>query len=121
MRFANGLAIFQRTNSRTSWNLASFHSPHSLTWRWILSFDLPKRGQGRWFYFSHYGNRTSQWVLFFFRFRLGWQTQEPMWYRDMYLRLRDKVDIAERNMWPGPAYRKPPPLPPITDRNTSVH
>lgn len=28
-----------RTNVRRSWVLASYHSPHSLTWRWADAAD----------------------------------------------------------------------------------
>ena len=32
-----GLGLFNRTNSRSLFNIASWHNPRSLTWRWILS------------------------------------------------------------------------------------
>ena len=33
----NGLELFRRTNNRLSINLASFHSPRSITWSWIIA------------------------------------------------------------------------------------
>jgi hypothetical protein len=106
-----GLAIFQRTNSRGLINLASWHSPHSLTWRWILSANW--RGGSLWrphcFASRHdYGGKApAHWCLAAGVGRLGaarisrdnngigwdvsllgvslqWSSQRPMWFRDLY-------------------------------------
>jgi hypothetical protein len=90
-----GLKFFTRTSDRRCWNLASYHSPHSLTWSWILSLSLPRPGEGRWFHFYRTRNNTGlHWLLQIARIALRWQTQRPMFYRDMYYRLRDKKDEA---------------------------
>jgi hypothetical protein len=89
-----GLKFFSRTNSRGTWNLASYHSPHSLTWRWIVSIDLPRRGEGRWrpgWYWSpHNSGGQAYFQILKVGIRLHWQ--RPMWYRDMYQRARDEAD-----------------------------
>jgi hypothetical protein len=120
MRFKNGLTIWERTSSRDVWNIAAHHPPHSMTWTWILSFGLPRRGEGRWFYFGYAPGQGQRWHLQFFKFSLHWHRQEPMWYRDLYNRLSEERAIASGMMWPGPAYVPPPPLPPITTSNTDT-
>lgn len=35
-----GFAAFKRTSSKRSWNVASYHHPRSLTWRWLLHISL---------------------------------------------------------------------------------
>jgi len=84
MKFRSGLALFQRTNSRGHYNLAAFHSPHSLTWTWILSVTVS--GEFHWPRFrrwkTNYGPQYSLALPF-----LCFQThrQHPMWYRDLYI------------------------------------
>lgn len=94
MKFRTGLALFTRTNDRGLWNVASFHSPHSITWSWILSFRFPKKGQGRWlpFFHSYRGNNGLQWHVAFAKCGIQWQRQNPMWYRDVLNRKRDRED-----------------------------
>ena len=104
----NGLSFFRRTNSAGCWNLASFHNPHSLTWSWILSFDLPRTDEGRWLYFSKYRANTGlQWSLQVARMCLRWHRQRPMFYRDLYYRLRDEHDFRPRAAMPRPPLRSP--------------
>ena len=90
-----GLMFFTRCSGEGCWNLASFHSPHSMTWSWVLSFRLPRsRDEGRWFHFSRYrSNDGLQWWLQIARISISWHRQRPMWYRDCYMRLRDKQDV----------------------------
>lgn len=94
MRFKNGLALFTRTNSKGTYNLASFHSPHSLTWRWIVAVALPRRGEGRWrptwFWSPH--NSGGQAAIGFLKVSLRFHWQRPMWFRDLYHRQRDEID-----------------------------
>lgn len=89
-----GLKLIRRTNSPRCWNLASYHSPHSLTWRWVLTLQLPHSDFGRWRpSFSRYrDNNGLQWIASFMRCTLQWSVQRPMWYRDMYIRMRDERD-----------------------------
>lgn len=121
MRFRNGLALFTKTNSRRLWNIASYHSPHSLTWRWLIAFSLggweARRLWPIWMpYRTNYG---LQWVI---RLPwigiLRWGQQRPMWYRDLYMRMRDEQDFKSGHL------RTSDPLPPIVfpdEASTSVH
>lgn len=44
-----GVAVWWRTSDRFRLNLASYHSPYSLTWSWIVSFRRPRSSdEGRW-------------------------------------------------------------------------
>lgn len=124
MRFGNGLALLSRTNSKGHWNLASFHSPHSLTWRWILSFSRFRSDEARilplwWLTPSNQGARWGFRIPFVGV--VSYQTQRPMWYRELYMRRRDERDFGEGRARKGSAYVEPPPLPPIAPANTSVH
>jgi hypothetical protein len=94
------LALIAKTNCKGGWNIASFHSPHSLTWRWILTLTTPQPDQGRWLYFHRYrDNQGLKWHLAVAKFALAWQTQQPMWYRDMYMRMRDEEDQRRGMLW----------------------
>ena len=86
-----GIGFLTKTSGKGSWNLLSFHSPHSLTWSWLISFQLPRHGEGRWLGF-HRMQGQQKWLLQVAKFGLGWSSQEPMWYRDMYWRLVRKRD-----------------------------
>lgn len=89
----SALKLFSRTNSKGHWNIASWHSPHSITWSWILSLSVLRRGEGRWFYFSPFRtNAGLQWILTLSRLRLQWHRQRPMWYRDALNRKRAQED-----------------------------
>lgn len=89
-----GLKLLHRTSSQHCWNLASYHSPHSLTWRWCLSLTLPHSDFGRWrpTFWKYRDNNGLQWAVGFLRFYMQWHVQKPMWYRDLYTRLRDERD-----------------------------
>ena len=90
----NGLKFFSRPSGKCYWDIASYHSPHSMTWSWILSFNLPRsRDEGRWLYFSrHRNNAGMEGSLQVARMCLRWHRQRPIWYRDCYKLLRDKQD-----------------------------
>jgi len=93
MRVMSGLALFRRTSNSGCWNLASFHSPHSLTWSWILSFSLPQGDSGRWLGFHRWQtNQGQQWLLQIARCDLQWRRQRPIWYRHLYQKQRDEID-----------------------------
>lgn len=56
-----GLSLFSETNSDSLWNIASYHHPDSITWRWSLSFSKGRRFRGDdgkwaggWFVARHY-------------------------------------------------------------------
>jgi len=123
MRLSSGLTVFTRTNSPGYWNIAAYHSPHSLTWRWVLSFARQRRdGNFLWplLWWYRLPNGCLHWG---FRIPLigtiNWQAQEPMWYRDMYMKLRTRVDQEDGMLWlpdnhPEKIHREPqkPPIPP---------
>jgi len=95
MRFKNGLALFQRTSAKRTVNIASFHSPHSLTWTWILSFNFLERGSGEHKVWPLYAvsKHSKQWMLRVpFVGYFMWHRQEPMWYRDLFAKARDRED-----------------------------
>lgn len=82
----NGLHFFTRTSDRRCWNIAAFHSPHSLTWSWILSFSYDG-GRIRPHWYGYKDNNGLQWgfripLIGFIR----WSRQQPMWFRDLYHR-----------------------------------
>lgn len=96
-----GLALMTKTNNKGGWNLAAYHSWHSLTWRWILAFNLPVRGQGRWrpTFWTYRDNSGRQWGFGIVKFYLQWHSQQPMWYRHMYARLSDETEQRAGRMW----------------------
>lgn len=106
-----GLSLLRRTSNRRTINLASWHSPHSLTWSWILSasWSLPSYERPVWnwsrvgphrFYGARVGSIASvylcrdnggrQWGLCLLGARLNWSRQRPMWFRDLYRRQCDE-------------------------------
>lgn len=86
-----GLKFFTRTSSSRLFNIAAYHSPHSLTWSWVLSFSFERQVRPLW-----YGYRTNGGYHCGLRIPLVgvfmWQKQRPMWYRDLYQRKRDEAD-----------------------------
>lgn len=113
-----GLTLFSRTMPQRRWLIASWHSPHSLTWRWFVDFYLFDRGHRRawplgWKYGRPNGNLSCGFVVpWVGAFSL--QTQKPMWFRNLYMRLRDEQDQREGMLWlndrhPHKIHETPPP------------
>lgn len=110
-----GLALMRKTNSRKTFNLASFHSPHSLTWSWILSLRFSegvtfrprfmKRDDG---FNVGFGNMLSaysykqsggrEWEINFLTVGLHYSPQRPMWFRDMFWRADDEREALKRRI-----------------------
>lgn len=91
-----GLRFFTKTSSG-SWNIASYHNPHSLTWSWLLNFSFFRADEGRWrpLWWSYPTNGGPHWgIRIPLVGLLHWQTQQPMYYRDLYVRKRDEEDQA---------------------------
>lgn len=103
-----------RTNDKFGPHLY-WHSPHSLTWSWILrvhpiGFVKPSwawhrnpiglgGGIPRVIFLSWYhSNNGIQWQAHFFGLAVSWSRQRPMWFRDMYRRAMDKTEEAERQL-----------------------
>lgn len=112
-----GLEFFRKTNCKHLYSLASFHSPHSLTWSWILSIDLRRHNQGnswRPVFHAHRNNNGLQWMLRIpFVCLFQWHRQQPMWYRDMYNRQYERQMQSEGLLLlpddhPNKVYRRPP-------------
>lgn len=83
-----GFQIFEKNNEGSRlW--AAYHSPHSLTWRWTVS--LHKRFEvTRWFSaICQKHNYGSQTYVMFGWWALRISTQKPMWYRDLYQKVRN--------------------------------
>jgi hypothetical protein len=120
-----GLAVLRRTSSKRCWNLASYHSPHSLTWRWLIGltfggvFSRPRlymspretfmgaRNPFPAFAFNigiagasastnNYGWQFAAWM---FGIHLHFHQQAPMWYRTLYQRARDEADQLSGRAW----------------------
>ncbi|PRD42112.1 hypothetical protein C5748_18350 [Phyllobacterium phragmitis] len=117
-----GFAAFKRTSGKRSWNIASYHSPHSLTWRWLIGLSLGSVGSRPRLYMTpshHYPGMKNPFVAFAFNVgfagasastnNYGWQfgawmlgvhlnfsQQRPMWYRDMIQRAWNEKDDAAR-------------------------
>lgn len=99
-----GLRLFSRTSDSRAWSLASYHSPHSLTWSWSLSFLLFRGDEKRWGW-------PLGWLC---RYNTGWQLgirvpfagilylsrQHAMWFRDMWLQKRNEE--IKNGEWPSP-------------------
>jgi hypothetical protein len=120
-----GFAALKRTSSKRSWNLASYHSPHSLTWRWLISVSFGNMFTRPRIYMTpvdHYPGMKNPFVAFAFNIGIagasastnnyGWQfaawmfgihvhfsQQQPMWYRDLYHRARDEADQLSGRAW----------------------
>lgn len=115
-----GLKFFRRTSGPGSWNLASYHSPHSMTWRWLIGFTRFRGDEARVrpLWWSYRDNGGLQWG-----FRVPWigvvrfSQQRPMWFRDLYTRLQDRLH-EERFEKP-----EPPPRHQLTviDGGQSLH
>ena len=107
-----GFSIFERDNTGSRlW--AAYHSPHSLTWRWTAW--IRKRDEmPQWFKFRHDRNNTGgDWIFCLFRLVFSFNTQRPMWYRDLYRRAKEQADMmacqqrmAERQVPLGHEFEK---------------
>ena len=110
-----GLKLFSKTSCKKTFNVASFHSPHSLTWSWILSFRRhevirpkfyarrSKDGIGAGFgtLISAYAYRTNNgltWDVCLFWHGLHFTRQSPTWYRDMFWRADDEREELNRRV-----------------------
>lgn len=91
-----GLKFFTKTSQVRTWVIASYHSPHSLTWSWCLDFHLFSKGERvirRSLYFAYRNHpSTLQWgVVIPFIGLIYWNRQQPMWYRDLWRRQNDEI------------------------------
>jgi len=120
-----GFAAFKSTSGKRSWNIASYHSPHSLTWRWLIGLTIGSVFARPRIYMSarntfmgeidpfptfafnvgfaggsasknNYGWQFAAWI---FGLHLHFSQQRPMWYRDLYHRARDEADQLSGLAW----------------------
>lgn len=98
------LSLFTRT-SGSGINIAAWHSPHSLTWRWLLGAGFQRiefaKPRGMWkndgYFITRAGSIGSLLSGYAMRHNGGWQfgltvlglalsfsQQRPMWFRDLY-------------------------------------
>jgi len=118
----SGLTFFDKTSQQGCWNIASYHSPHSLTWRWILSFQRFRSDEGRlWpiIMFDRHNTGTHTFVRIPWVGMLLLSTQRPMWFRDMWRHDRDVRDGLIKDDDDTP----PPPSRPtiVVDGGKSLH
>lgn len=109
MQPIRGLTIFSRESGQRSWTIASWHSPHSLTWRWGVSFRMfvADEWRVRPLWWSYRDNNGLQWgARIPWLGIIDWHQQHPMWFRDLWQRLRDQRDgLIPREEEPPPPAR----------------
>jgi hypothetical protein len=104
-----GFQMFSRCNTKWSFIIASWHSPHSMTWRWCFYWHRLREGERRFSWKPlHWGPSNGNGIEISFLVPwtclLRFVTQPPMWYRDHYSRLVDEngelmraVNLAKSN------------------------
>ncbi len=109
------LSLLSRTSDSKTINLASWHSSHSLTWRWIMSLRRHPvcwptvhvhrnnmgfgAGIGTLLSFHAYRNNHGwQWGFCAFWHGLHFSQQRPMWFKDMIKRAWDERDQSQRDL-----------------------
>lgn len=107
------LGLFRRTSERGRYIVASWHSPHSLTWSWCLTVSgqplrWPKpfamantagfgAGLGQMLAFDTYTtNGGRQWFASLFWVSFSWRRQRPLYYREMFARERGEHEALQR-------------------------
>jgi hypothetical protein len=83
-----GFSLFSRTSSRRVFNIASWHNPKSLTWRWLLYVSFTGWNRHVRLGFYRVGNRGQLMGLNLPFVSVSFQTQEPMWFADIEARRR---------------------------------
>jgi hypothetical protein len=88
-----GFSMFNRTSAKRTFNIASWHNPKSLTWRWVLgvSFTGWRREVRLGFYRVSNGRLMGLNLPFF---SVHFQTQRPMWLADMERRRAERSEAA---------------------------
>lgn len=95
------LSLMRKTSSRSTLNLAAWHSPHSLVWSWCASISADRiwRKPNGWLRFGIYGgkhNYGGEWMLAFPFIILRWSWQHEKWFKDMYRRKAIECEELER-------------------------
>jgi len=68
-----GLSFLTRTSAPWCWNIIGYHSPRSMTWSWVLSFNFFRADEARVWPLFGKGSLRVPWVGYFI-----WHTQKPM-------------------------------------------
>lgn len=88
-----GFSLFSRTSSKHSFNIASWHNPKSLTWRWIISVSFTG-----WRRYVRLGvHRIGAWpgcVLYLPFTSLHLHVQRNMWLADIEARRVERARAA---------------------------
>lgn len=123
------LTLFERTSSPRSFNLAAWHSRHSLTWRWIIYVTRQRVTWPKPFCFvrwratpfpgfsmgigqmaaimAHRNNGGWQLSFSLFWLTFGRHVQRPMWFRDVWQREQNERMRHRPSPFPPPP-REPP-------------
>jgi hypothetical protein len=125
MRIIRGLELFRLDRRGKRLTLASWHSPHSLTWRWVLDLSWGWRPR---LHAGHWGNPkgSGSWSVWLAFIGLAYRWQRPMWFRNLYMRMRDEQDIRNGTMWVSEGHPlhhlmpSPPPPKPTASGTTTV-
>lgn len=98
MRIIQGLEVFRLDRRARRLTLASWHSPHSLTWRWLVdaSWGWNPRFHG---HARRNPSGGGAWSIWLGCIGLNGHWQQPMWFRDLYMRMCDEEDIRNGTMW----------------------
>lgn len=89
MRFG-GFSLFNRTSAGRTFNIASWHNPKSLTWRWVLSVSFT--GWHRFVRLGFYRVSNGRLIGLNAPFvSVNFQTQEPMWFADIERRKSERA------------------------------
>ncbi len=118
-----GFAFFVKTSNRRHWNIVSFHSPHSLTWSWILSFRFFAADEARvrpfgWRYRDNNGLQWGfriPWIGF-----VQWHRQQPMLFSRLCRRAWEERD-ALRSEIGQLRYPAPHEIPSVAERPAILH
>ena len=91
-----GLALFNKGSDGRRRTIASWHSPHSVTWRWLVRYQWRSSTwlkPSKWLMACRMvHNSGGEAVACIGPLALTFVWQKPTWYRDIYLRMRDERD-----------------------------
>lgn len=94
----SGLTVFRLDRRAKRLTLASWHSPHSLTWRWLVDVSLGWRWKP-YASFHRNLNGSGHWSASFLCVGLNGHWQQALWYRKLYMRMRDEEDQRCGMLW----------------------
>lgn len=85
-----GFSLFSRTSSMRTFDIASWHNPKSLTWRWCIHASF--HGWHRFVRLGFYRVSRGQLMGLNLPFvSISFQTQESMWFADIEARRAERA------------------------------